>query len=91
MIQTLFKFLTDCWNAIIRWFKQQWFELNLQQNLHEEEEKLLEELEQLTLEENKELIKPQYIEYPVDPGLQTGESQLLGGAMELKAPWHQDQ
>lgn len=30
---------------------------------------------------------PVIIEHPVDPAVQTGESQQLGGAMEIKAPW----
>jgi hypothetical protein len=30
---------------------------------------------------------PKIIEYPIDKTVQTGESQLLGGAMEIKAPW----
>jgi hypothetical protein len=34
--------------------------------------------------------KPVIIEHPIDPVLQTGESQLLGGAMEIKAPWKRD-
>jgi hypothetical protein len=30
---------------------------------------------------------PEIINHPIDPAVQTGESQLLGGAMEIKAPW----
>jgi len=30
---------------------------------------------------------PRIIEHPIDTAVQTGESQLLGGAMEIKAPW----
>jgi hypothetical protein len=33
---------------------------------------------------------PVMIEHPINTQLQTGESQLLGGAMEIKAPWHTD-
>jgi hypothetical protein len=33
---------------------------------------------------------PVIIEHPIDPDLQTGDSQLLGGAMEIKAPWKRD-
>jgi hypothetical protein len=29
---------------------------------------------------------PQLIEHPIEPG----DSQLLGGAMEIKAPWKRD-
>ena len=31
--------------------------------------------------------KPAIIEHPIDDALQTGASRLLGGAMEIKAPW----
>lgn len=37
-----------------------------------------------------ELPKPVFIEHPVDPELQTGESALLGGAMELKSSWERE-
>ena len=30
---------------------------------------------------------PQLIEHPIDEQQQTGDSRLLGGAMEIKAPW----
>ena len=33
---------------------------------------------------------PINIEHPIDDTLQTGESRLLGGAMEIKAPWKRD-
>jgi hypothetical protein len=33
---------------------------------------------------------PVIIEHPIDPILQTGDSQLSGGAMEIKAPWKCD-
>ena len=33
---------------------------------------------------------PVIIEHPIDPVLQTGDSQLLGGAMEIKAPFLRD-
>ena len=33
---------------------------------------------------------PVIIEHTIDPVLQTGDSQLLGGAMEIKAPWERD-
>lgn len=31
--------------------------------------------------------QPIIIHHPVDPELQPGESALLGGAMEIRAPW----
>jgi hypothetical protein len=32
-------------------------------------------------------VELEIIHHPVDPTLQTGESRLLGGAMEIRAPW----
>jgi hypothetical protein len=31
--------------------------------------------------------QPKYIEKPIDPGVQTGDSKLLGGEMRICAPW----
>jgi hypothetical protein len=31
--------------------------------------------------------KPVIKHHPIDPALQTGASQLLGGAMNISAPW----
>ena len=33
---------------------------------------------------------PVIVEHPVDETLQTGDSLLLGGAIEIKAPWKRD-
>jgi hypothetical protein len=33
---------------------------------------------------------PVITHHPIDPELQTGESQLLGGAMEIRSPWPSD-
>lgn len=33
---------------------------------------------------------PIVIEHPIDTTVQTGDSALLGGAMEIKAPWKRD-
>jgi len=33
---------------------------------------------------------PVIIEHPIEPVLQTGASQLLGGAMEIKSPWDRE-
>jgi hypothetical protein len=33
---------------------------------------------------------PTYQDHPVDTALQTGASALLGGAMSISAPYHQD-
>ena len=37
-----------------------------------------------------EVLKPRFIEKPIDPNLQTGDSKLLGGEMRLCAPWVPD-
>ena len=37
-----------------------------------------------------EPLPPVIIEHPIDPVLQPGDSQLLGGAMEIKAPFLRD-
>jgi hypothetical protein len=34
--------------------------------------------------------KPRYVEKPIDPNLQTGESRLLGGEMRICAHWVDD-
>ena len=34
--------------------------------------------------------EPEVIEHTIDTELQTGDSALLGGAMEIKAPWERD-
>jgi len=33
---------------------------------------------------------PVIIEHPIDDTLQTGDSRLLGGAMEIKSPWSRE-
>ena len=33
---------------------------------------------------------PVIIEHPIDDTLQTGDSRLLGGAMEIKSPWRNE-
>jgi len=30
------------------------------------------------------------VQHPINPELQTGESQLLGGPMSIHAPWKRD-
>ena len=37
-----------------------------------------------------EPLLPVIIEHPIDDTLQTGDSRLLGGAMEIKAPFLRD-
>lgn len=34
--------------------------------------------------------EPEIIHHAIDPELQTGDSALLGGAMEIKAPWERE-
>ena len=81
MIRTLFK---DKIDAVIKWWKQVWFEAKLKARLDmiELENRIESELER-EIEQ-----RPIYSEKPVDPELQTGESQKLGGEMRLTAPWY---
>ena len=81
MIRTLFKDIID---AVIKWWKQVWFEAKLKARLDmiELENRIESELER-EIEQ-----RPIYSEKPVYPELQTGESQKLGGEMRLTAPWY---
>ena len=81
MIRTLFKDIID---AVIKLWKQVWFEAKLKARLDmiELENRIESELER-EIEQ-----RPIYSEKPVDPELQTGESQKLGGEMRLTAPWY---
>lgn len=83
MIPILFKDIVD---AIIKWWKQVWFEAKLKARLDmiEFDNRIQSELER------EEQNKPIYREYPINPKLQTGESQKLGGEMRLTAPWYND-
>jgi hypothetical protein len=84
MMQTLFD---DILKAFIEWWKKVWFEARLSARL-----KMIELENQVESElEREEAAKPIYTEHPVDPELQTGDSQKLGGAMQLTAPWYKDQ
>jgi hypothetical protein len=83
----MFKLLfDDIIQAVIKWWKRVWFEAKLKTKLDmiELENRIQSELE---LEKQNE---PVYREHPIDPDLQTGESQKLGGAMQLTAPWYND-
>lgn len=73
-------------DIIIKWWKRIWFEAKLKAKLDIIE---LENRIQSALELEKQN-KPIYREHPIDPVLQTGESQKLGGAMQLTAPWYND-
>ena len=83
MIRTLFN---DIIQEVIKWWKRVWFEAKLKARLDmiELENRIESELER------EEQNKPIYREHPIDPDLQTGESQKLGGAMQLTAPWYND-
>jgi hypothetical protein len=81
MIRTLFKDIID---AVIKWWKQVWFEVKLKARLDMIE---LENRIESDLEREIEQ-RPIYSEKPVDPELQTGESQKLGGEIRLTAPWY---
>lgn len=83
MIRTLFKEIIE---AIIQWWKRVWFEAKLKARLDMIE---LENQIESELEREKEQ-RPIYTEKPVDPELQTGESQKLGGEMRLTAPWYDE-
>lgn len=75
--------LSEIRAEIIRWLKRVWFEAKLKARLQMIEWQNLRESE----EERRERFEPVYQEKPVDPVLQTGESQLLGGEMRLAAKW----
>lgn len=79
--------LKDIINAVIKWWKRTWFEAKIKAKLDmiELENRIESELEQ------EEQNKPIYREHPIDPVLQTGESQKLGGAMQLTAPWYKNE
>jgi hypothetical protein len=83
MIRILFD---DIIQAVIKWWKRIWFEAKLKAKLDmiELENRIQSELE---LEKQNE---PIYREHPINPDLQTGESQKLGGTMQLTAPWYND-
>jgi hypothetical protein len=83
MIRILFK---DIVAAIAEWWKKLWFESKLEARL-----KMIELENQIESDiEREEAARPIYTEHPIDPELQTGESQKLGGAMQLTAPWYKD-
>lgn len=83
MIPTLFN---DIIKAIVKWWKQVWFEARLKARLT-----MIEWENQIEAElEREKQNKPIYIEHEIDTQLQTGESRELGGAMELRAPWYND-
>lgn len=75
--------LSEIYREIIRWLKKVWFEAKLTARLQMIEWQNLRESE----EERRERFEPVYQEKAVDPVLQTGESQLLGGEMRLAAKW----
>jgi hypothetical protein len=83
MIRTLFD---DIIQAVIKWWKRTWFEAKLKARLDmiELDNRIKSDLER-EIEQ-----KPIYREHPIDLDLQTGESQKLGGAMQLTAPWYND-
>jgi len=75
--------LSEIWKELIKWWKKVWFEARLKARLQ-----MIEWQTQVEAKlERKERFEPVYQEKPVDPVLQTGESQLLGGEMRLAAKW----
>jgi hypothetical protein len=75
--------LGDIFKEIIKWWKKFWFEARLKARLTMIEWENQWEAERELEEKNR----PLYSEKPIDPELQTGESQKLGGEMRLRAPW----
>jgi hypothetical protein len=75
--------LGDIFKEIIKWWKKIWFEARLKARLTMIEWENQWEAERELEEKNR----PLYSEKPINPELQTGESQKLGGEMRLRAPW----
>ena len=73
--------------AIIKWWKRIWFEAKLKARLDmiELENRIESEIER------EKVNRPIYTEKPIDPELQTGESQKMGGEIRLTAPWYSDE
>jgi hypothetical protein len=71
--------------AVIKWWKRVWFEAKLKARLD-----MIELDNRIQSELEREAKKPIYREHPIDLDLQTGESQKLGGALQLTAPWYND-
>ena len=85
MIEIL-KLFSNLQKQLIKWWKKLWFESKLEARL-----KMIELENQIESDiEREEAAKPIYTEHPIDPELQTGESQRLGGAMQLTAPWYKN-
>lgn len=84
MIKQLFG---DILKEIIKWWKRIWFEAKLKARLDmiELENRIESEIER------EKANQPIYTEKPIDPELQTGESQELGGEMRLTAPWYKEE
>jgi hypothetical protein len=74
------------YKKIIKWWRKTWFEAKLKATLDtiEINNRIQAELE---LEKANQ---PIYKEHPIDSELQTGESQKLGGMIQLTAPWYTD-
>jgi len=78
--------LKQLFQKVLAWLRTLWFESKLKARLT-----MIEWENQIEAEiEREEQNKPIYIEHEIDPILQPGESQKLGGAMELRAPWYTD-
>jgi hypothetical protein len=78
--------IKNIFDEVIKWLKRVWFEAKLKARLDMIE---LENRIQAEIELEKQN-KPIYTEHPIDPVLQPGESQKLGGAMQLTAPWYKN-
>lgn len=80
------KFVSQLVQAIIDWWKRTWFEARLtaRMDMVELQNRIEADLER------EQQARPIYIEHPINTDQQTGESKLLGGPMELKAPWYNE-
>ena len=79
--------IKNIFDEVIKWLKRIWFEAKLKARLDMIE---LENRIQAEIELEKQN-KPVYTEHPIDPVLQPGESQKLGGAMQLTTPWYKNE
>ena len=79
-------FLPQLIDEIIKWIKKWWFETKLTARLNQLEA-------EAKAQYNKELkyfYTPEFTEHKINTQIQTGESQKLGGMMQLSAKWHKN-
>jgi hypothetical protein len=72
------------WSKWKKQLQELWFEAKLEARM-----KMIDIENRIQAEkEIEESFEPIYKEEPINDELQTGESRLLGGAMQLSAPWY---